>query len=215
VDSVAPYALSPADRELVGALRAGDESAFGSLVDRYYAPMLSVARSYVASREAAEDVVQETWMGVIEGIDRFEGRCSLKTWMYRILVNRARTRGERESRTRPFSSLTPVEEPVVDPGRFRPDSHRWGGFWADPPTAELPEQQALATEMRGMLKDVIAELPDAQRIVISLRDVQDFTAEEVCELLDISEGNQRVLLHRARSKARAALEMHLKAGLDA
>ena len=149
-------------------------------------------------------------MGVIEGIDRFEGRCSLKTWMYRILVNRARTRGERESRTRPFSSLPPSSEPVVDPARFRPDTHRWGGFWADPPTAELPEEQALAKEMRGILEFVIGRLPEAQRIVLSLRDMQDFSAEEVCQLLDISEGNQRVLLHRARSKARAALEQHLK-----
>jgi RNA polymerase sigma-70 factor (ECF subfamily) len=208
VESVAPYALSAADRELVGALRAGDETAFGSLIDRYFAPMLSVARAYVATREAAEDVVQETWMGVIEGIDRFEGRCSLKTWMYRILVNRARTRGERESRTRPFSSLERDNEPVVDPARFVPAGHRWGGMWATPPSRNFPEEQTLAGETRGILQSVLEELPANQRTVLSLRDLQDLTSEEVCELLNISEGNQRVLLHRARAKARNALERY-------
>jgi RNA polymerase sigma-70 factor, ECF subfamily len=182
--------------DLVQRLRTGDESAFAALVDGYYDSMLRVARGYVATREAAEDVVQETFLGVITGIASFEGRSSLKTWMFRILVNRAQTRGEREGRTRPFSSLTDGDgEPAVDPDRFAKDG-RWAGYWSAPPSAdELPE--------------AIDGLPVTQRAVIELRDVLGFSSAEVCELLDVSEANQRVLLHRARSKARATLEAYI------
>jgi RNA polymerase sigma-70 factor (ECF subfamily) len=203
------------DALLVSALRAGDEGAFSTLVDEYYGVMMHVAREFVATKEAAEDVVQETFLGVINGIDRFEGRSSLRTWMFRILVNRARTRGERESRTRPFSAVaaTGDEGPSVDPDRFFTDG-RWAGFWSAPPSAEhLPEAGVLAAELGARLSAVIAELPSAQRTVLELRDVQGLTSTEVCELLDISEANQRVLLHRGRSKARAALEHYLQAGV--
>ncbi len=204
--------MTAGDSVLVAALRAGDEAAFGELVDRYYAIMQHVARQYVASKEAAEDVVQETFLGVIQGIDRFEGRSSLKTWIFRILVNRARTRGEREGRTRPFSALVlglDVDEPSVDPERFASEG-RWAGYWSAPPSAEqLPEASVLVAELGSELRAVIAGLPAAQRTVLELRDVQGLTSAEVCELLELSEANQRVLLHRARSKARAALERGL------
>jgi RNA polymerase sigma-70 factor (ECF subfamily) len=198
------------DAAVVAALRAGDEQAFAALLDRYHATMLRVARGYVATREAAEDVVQETWLGVINGIDGFEGRSSLKTWIFRILVNRAKTRGEREGRTRPFSSVVPDDgEPSVDPERFI-DSGRWAGFWAAPPAHHsIPEARVLAGEAGQQLAHAVDELPDNQRLVISLRDIQGLTAPEVCELLSISEANQRVLLHRARSKVRAVLEGYL------
>jgi RNA polymerase sigma-70 factor (ECF subfamily) len=199
------------EQALIDGLRAGDEQAFASLLDRYYAPMLRVARDYVATREAAEDVVQETFLGVLRGIDRFEGRSSLKTWLFRILVNRARTRGEREARTVPFSALETGEgEPAVDPSRFVGPGHRWSGFWASPPSrANPPEERVLAAEAVGVLQPVIDDLPPNQRLVITLRDVEGFSAPEVCDLLGISDANQRVLLHRARSKARAAYERYL------
>jgi len=200
------------DAALVAALRAGDEAAFVSLLDRYYDTMVRVARMHVSTREAAEDVVQETFLGVIQGIDHFEGRSSLRTWMFRILVNRAKTRGERESRTRPFSSLESeleADQPSVDPDRFLADG-RWAGFWGNPPVAQnLPEARVLAVEAGDRLTAAIDELPRMQRAVIMLRDVQGFTAPEVCELLDLSEANQRVLLHRARGKVRSALERYL------
>jgi RNA polymerase sigma-70 factor, ECF subfamily len=195
--------------KLVAGLRAGDEHAFVELFDRYYASMVSVARSYVPTREAAEDAVQETFAAVVEGISRFEGRSSLKTWMFRILVNRAISRGEREGRTRPFSSLSAGEdEPVVDPSRFHGPDFRWAGFWATPPSHNFPEERALMGETRALLASVIAELPPQQALVLSLRDVQDMSAEEVRDLLGISDGNQRVLLHRARAKCRNVLERH-------
>ena len=195
---------------LLAALRRGDERAFAGLIDRYHASMVRVARSYVATREAAEDVVQETWLGVIKGLDSFEGRSSLKTWIFRILVNRARTRGQREARSQPFSAIASGgDEPAVDPARFY-DTGRWVGFWSAPPTLHSPaEQQLIATEAGQQILAAIGQLPDSQRIVITLRDVEGLSASEVCDLLDISEANQRVLLHRARTKARAALERYL------
>jgi RNA polymerase sigma-70 factor (ECF subfamily) len=197
---------------LVAALRAGDDAAFGLLIDRYYGLMLRVARQYVATREAAEDVVQETFLGVIEGIHRFEQRSSLRTWLFRILVNQAKTRGVREGRSRPFSSLVgdaDADEPAVDPDRFVADG-RWAGFWGVPPSAQhLPEAKLLAAEFGDRFAEALATLPDMQRMVLELRDVQGFTASEVCDLLELSEVNQRVLLHRARSKARAILERYL------
>jgi RNA polymerase sigma-70 factor (ECF subfamily) len=198
------------ESELLDALRRGDDRAFAGLIDCYHASMLRVARSYVATREAAEDVVQETWLGVIKGLDSFEGRSSLKTWIFRILVNRARTRGQREARSQPFSAIAfGGDEPAVDPARFY-DSGRWVGFWSAPPTLHSPaEQQVIATEAGQQVLAAIGQLPDSQRVVITLRDVEGLSASEVCDLLDISEANQRVLLHRARTKARAALERYL------
>jgi RNA polymerase sigma-70 factor (ECF subfamily) len=200
------------DTALIAALRLGDEQAFATLIDRYYATMLRVARLHVATKEAAEDVVQETFLGVIQGIARFEHRSSLRTWMFRILVNRAKTRGEREGRTRPFSFFeqeVAPGEPSVDPDRFLSEG-RWAGFWGTPPVERhLPEARVLAAEAGDRLSAAIDALPPAQRTVITLRDVNGFSAAEVCELLEVSEANQRVLLHRARSKVRTTLEHYL------
>lgn len=176
------------------------------LVDRYHAGLLRVARTYVSTKEAAEDVVQDTFLGVIRGIDRFEGRSSVKTWMFRILVNRAQTRGQRDGRSQPFSALSDDGSPTVDPDRFE-KSGRWVGSWSSPPPHDaMPEARVLADELGTRLRDVIDSLPAVQRTVLELRDVQGLSATEVCELLDISEANQRVLLHRARARARALLE---------
>ncbi len=193
------------DVRLVAALRAGDEQAFAQLVDQYHASMVRVARAYVATKEAAEDVVQDAWLGVIRGLDRFEGRSSLKTWIFRIVINKALTKGGRDARSVPFSSLGP-DGPAVDPDRFF-ESGRWSGWWlSDDSLTRLPDRIVLGRESRAMIDAVIATLPASQRLVITLRDVQGFTAEEACELLGVSEANQRVLLHRARTRVRSALE---------
>lgn len=203
------------DAELVSALQQGDESAFLTLVERYHATMVRVARGYVASRAVAEEVAQETWLGVLQGINRFEGRSSLRTWIFRILTNRAKTRGQREARTIPFSSLGPAGEdggPSVDPERFRPAEDRVApGAWADPPRewGHDPVRRLLGRETLGLIGAAIDELPPTQREVIVLRDVEGWEAAEVCDALELSEGNQRVLLHRARSRVRSALEEHL------
>ncbi len=203
------------DAELVSPLRAGDERAFMVLVERYHATMVRVARGYVASRAVAEEVAQEAWLGVLQGIGRFEGRSSLRTWIFRILTNRAKTRGQREARTVPFSSLGPEEAadgPSVDPDRFRPGDDRVApGGWADPPRewGADPVRRLLDRETLALLGAAIDELPATQREVIVLRDVEGWEATEVCEALELSEGNQRVLLHRARSRVRSALEEHL------
>jgi RNA polymerase sigma-70 factor (ECF subfamily) len=195
------------ERELVAALRARDEAAFTQLVEEYSPAMLRLARLYVPTRALAEEVVQEAWLGVLRGIDRFEGRSSLKTWIFRILVNTAKTRGVREARSIPFSSLARAEvgeaEPAVDPERFGPE----GGWLAPPP--ELPESQLLGGELRELVDRTIASLPPAQATVITMRDVEGFDAQTVCNVLEIGETNQRVLLHRARSKVRQALEEYL------
>lgn len=196
---------------LVARLRAGDEAAFGELVDRYWSSMLHVARGFVATHEAAEDVVQETFLAIVTGIDRFEGRASVSTWMFRILVNRAKTRGEREGRTRPFSALVDPgsDGPTVDPDRFGA-AGRWAGYWqTPPPEVSLPEAGVLASEMGERLAAAIAALPEGQRAVVELRDVVGLTSDEVCELLGLTEGNQRVLLHRGRAKVRLAVERYL------
>jgi len=201
------------DARVVAALRAGDEVAFRMLVAELHSSLVRVALIYVPSRAVAEEVVQETWVGVLRGLDRFEGRSSLKTWILRILTNTAKTRGRREGRTIPFSSLQSpgtVPEPAVDADRFRPDDDpRWPGHWASAPE-ELPEDRLVAAETRARLEAAIADLPASQRAVITLRDVQGWTSEEVCNALDVTETNQRVLLHRARSKVRAALEHYLR-----
>ena len=197
------------DGALVEALRKGDERAFAALVQRHHASLLRLAMSYVATREQAEDAVAETWLGVLNGIDRFEGRSSLKTWIFRILVNRAKTKGVREQRSVPFSSLEgDGSEPSVDPTRFA-----GAGNWLAPPASweGLPEDRLLSAETRSVVDDAIARLPDMQRAVITLRDVQGCTAQEAGELLGLTEVNQRVLLHRARSKVRARLEEYLGA----
>jgi RNA polymerase sigma-70 factor (ECF subfamily) len=202
---------------LVASLRAGDENAFVMLVERYHMSLLRLARIYVASQSAAEDVVQDAWVGVLQGIGRFEERSSLKTWLFRIVVNRALTRATRDARSVPFSTLGDPDqegdEPAVDPDRFLPADHpRWPGHWATPPRSwiALPEERLLASEVREHLEAAVAALPRAQQVVLSLRDVGGLTSNEVCNILEITESNQRVLLHRARSKVRRALEEYLE-----
>ena len=200
------------DHELVQRLRDGDESAFVELIDRYGATMLRVAQMYVRDRATAEEVVQETWLAVLNGIDRFEERSSLKTWLFRILTNRAKTRGERDGRMVPFSSLAganpDADEPSVDPGRFFGPDSRHPGAWAAPPVG-WPQDKLLERETLSVIEMAIDELPEAQREVILLRDVEGWTPMEVADALEITDGNERVLLHRARSKVRAALEEYL------
>jgi RNA polymerase sigma-70 factor, ECF subfamily len=194
---------------ILDGLRAGDEAAFAALVRSYGPAMLRVAQLYVRSRAVAEEVVQEAWIGVLNGSARFEGRSSLKTWIFRILANKAKTRAVREGRTIPFSALDP-QEPAVDPDRFRGPEDRYPGHWASPPTA-LPEERLLESETLALVQDEIAKLPPAQALVVTMRDIEGFDAAEVCNALEISETNQRVLLHRARSKLRSALEDYVNA----
>lgn len=173
-----------ADIALVHALRARDEKAFEQLIDRYYTPMLRIATGFVRSHEEAEEVIQDTWIAVLSGIGRFEGRSSFKTWLFRILLNRARTRGARESRMVPFSQHGDIDAPAIAPDA---------------------ESAVLSAELRARVEAAIAELPPNQREVITLRDVEGWDASEVCETLDLTAANQRVLLHRARMKVRDAL----------
>jgi RNA polymerase sigma-70 factor (ECF subfamily) len=205
------------DASLVEALRAGDEGAFGWLLDTYHGSLHRTARMYVATDAQADEVVQETWLAVLKGVDRFEQRSSLKTWLYRILMNIARTRGVRESRSVPFSSASSAlddgAEPTFDPDRFRPpDDPEWPGHWASfPPDWEhQPESRLLAGETLSLVATAIEQLPPAQREVLTLRDVEGWTSAEVCNALELSETNQRVLLHRGRAKVRNALESYFE-----
>jgi RNA polymerase sigma-70 factor, ECF subfamily len=203
----------PDERALVAALRDGDEGAFTSLVERYHASMVNLARGYVGNRATAEEVVQEAWVAALRGIGRFEERAALSTWLFRVVINQAKTRAVRERRSVPMSALTGGDdEPAVDPDRFNPEGHPSApGGWAVPPRswAAQPEERLVAGETRRMLAEAIEALPGLQSQVVRLRDVQGLTAEEVCELLEITDGNQRVLLHRGRSKVRQALESYL------
>lgn len=201
------------EAELLDALRAGDEDAFAALVREYHPSLVRVARIYVPTQAAAEEVAQETWLAVLNGLSRFEGRSSLRTWIFRILTNIAKTRAMRDGRTLPFSSLQDparVPEAAVDADRFLDPEHpRRPGHWAARPEA-WPEDALLARETRERLAEAIEALPPTQRAVISLRDVEGWSSEDVRNALDLSETNQRVLLHRARSKVRAALETYLE-----
>ena len=204
--------MERSDAQLVDALRAGDEETFRVLVREWHASLLRVAQIFVPSRAIAEEVVQETWLRVLGALDRFEGRSSLKTWVFRILANTAKTRAQREGRVIPFSSLQDparVPEASVDADRFLPDDHEHHpGAWSSPPR-DLPEERLLASETRARIARAIDGLPASQRAVIMLRDVQGWSSDEVCNALDITEVNQRVLLHRARAKVRNALEDYL------
>ena len=205
------------DAELVEALRAGDQAAFTALVDELSPALMRMALAHVPSRAIAEEVVQDTWLAVINGIDRFEGRSALRTWIFQILLNKARTRGKREKRTLPFSSFRRRaeeggDEPAVDADRFQGRDGQRPGWWARPPAEwEGVEARIENNEVRDLLLKAIAELPPRQRDVIVLRDLQGYSSEEARNVLDLSETNQRVLLHRARSKVRAALEAHFEA----
>jgi RNA polymerase sigma-70 factor, ECF subfamily len=198
-----------AERELLERLRAGDEQAFEALVARHYATMLSVARSYVQSRAVAEEVVQEAWLGVLQSLGRFEGRSSLKTWIVAIVVHTAQKRGARERRSVPFASLAP--EASVDEGRFQSADEPFPGHWRRYPArwGASPDRVAEDRETLRVAMRAITELPPNQQAVIRMRDIEGWDADEVCAALNVSPANQRVLLHRARSRVRAALEGHL------
>jgi RNA polymerase sigma-70 factor, ECF subfamily len=208
---VVPVPLS--DDVLVAGLRAGDEETFARMLGEWSRSMLRVARSFVSTDASAEEVVQDTWLAVIQGIDGFEGRSSLRTWVYRILVNTARKRGVKEHRSVPWSSLSPTPDdrgPTVDPSAFRgPDDRYPGGWKAFPAEWASTESTALASEVRATVKAALDVLPERQRVVITLRDVLGHSSDEVCEMLDISSANQRVLLHRARATVRGRLASYL------
>jgi RNA polymerase sigma-70 factor, ECF subfamily len=218
VGAVVPVDLDPrsgghasSEGELLARLRSGDEQAFQMLVDRHYATMVAVARTHVGSRAVAEEVVQDAWIGVLRGLDGFEGRSSLQTWIMRIVSNTAMRRGGAEAQTVPFSSLAAEgEEAAVDPERFRGPGDGFPGHWRAYPRdwGALPEERLLGRETLDVVRRAIDDLPPAQRTVITLRDVYGYGTEEVCATLDIEAAHQRVLLHRARSRVRAVLERH-------
>jgi RNA polymerase sigma-70 factor, ECF subfamily len=190
------------DGALADALRARDEQSFRVLVDAWTPMMTRVARSHVSTDASADEVVQDAWVAVLRGIDGFEGRSSLRTWTFRILTNIARTRGVREKRSVPLSSL----QPTVDPGRFRgPEDQYPGGWKVFPAEWPSPEDAAVEAERATAVSRAIAALPERQQLVITLRDVHGFSSEEVCELLELTRANQRVLLHRARAAVRDAV----------
>ncbi len=196
------------DQELLARIAEGEEAAFTELVQLHHASMVRIAMLYVSSASVAQEVVQETWLAVLKGIDRFEGRSALKTWIFRILTNRAKTRGQREGRSLPFSALGKEDqEPAVDPARFNSK-----GRWADPPsTWEVTTPEAVMERGQAMeaLQAALEELPPQQQAVVRLRDVEGWDSQDVCNVLDVSETNQRVLLHRGRSKLRKTLAEHM------
>ena len=203
------------DLELLDRLRRGEEAAFAQLVEGLYGSMLRLAMFHLGNRAVAEEVVQDAWVGVLQQLDRFEGRSSLRTWILRIVSNRAKTLVLRERRTVPFSSLNGLDErdrePAVEPERFLPAGDRWAGHWSSPPRSwqDIPEELLLSRETRAEVERAVEGLPPTQRAVIVLRDVEGLTAAEACELLGLTDGNQRVLLHRARSRVRRVLERYL------
>ncbi len=198
--------MLPPDDALVAGLRAGDGDTFARLLDAWSASMVRLARSFVSTVDSAEEVVQDTWLAVIQGIDGFEGRSSLKTWVYRILVNTAKNRGVREHRT----VLLPEDSgPTVDPARFQDADGDYPGHWREFPAPwPTPEAALLAGEIRAVIGEVLDTLPVRQRTVLVLRDVDGHSSAEVCAMLEISAENQRVLLHRARAAVRTRLETY-------
>lgn len=203
------------DAVLLAALRAGSEEAFRHVVSCHHGAMVRVARSYVTSQAVAEEVAQDTWVGVLRGLDGFEGRSSLKTWIFSVLANQARSRGVSEHRSVPTSFVDEAEaysDPQVTPSRFRSGSDDpFEGYWRTPPArfSSLPEEQVTGAETRAFIDHEIRSLPLGQQQVVTLRDVEGWSAGEVCAALGLSEGNQRVLLHRARARLRQQLEAHL------
>jgi RNA polymerase sigma-70 factor (ECF subfamily) len=216
MEEAADSYVAPAGQdEIVAALRAGDEAAFTALVEELGPSLLRVASMFVSSRAVAEEVVQETWLAVIKGLDRFEGRAALRTWVYRILVNTAKSRGVKEHRTLPWSSVAgDGAGPSLDPALFQSAGEAYPGHWRAAPAAwpdgVAVEGSVLAGEVRGELRAAVDALPDRQRTVLTLRDVLGHSSDEVCELLEISQANQRVLLHRARTAVRAGLAAYLE-----
>lgn len=213
--AVAEYVtvISGDEGALVAALRAGDEGAFALLVDQHTPAMLRVARGYVPSREHAEDVVQETWIALLKGLDSFEGRSSLRTWLFTVLINIAKRRGVRERRSADLAVLA-FTDGTVDPARFRDADDPYPGHWlpdeVPAPFPDTPEGSVLGGELIALTRRELDRLPERQRVVVTLRDVLGFDSDEVCRLLDISTANQRVLLHRGRAAIRHVLENYLR-----
>jgi len=201
---------------LIASLRDGDETVFARLVDRYTPAMLRVARGYVPSHEIAEEVVQETWIALIKGISKFECRSSLRTWLFTVMINIAKQRGVRERRS-VDAEIAAFTCGTVDPALFRGPNEEWPGDWKnwkEYPRAfpETPEGSVLADELVAVARAELDRLPDRQRMVVALRDILGFESGEVCEMLDISIANQRVLLHRGRAAVRQVLESYLGVG---
>jgi RNA polymerase sigma-70 factor (ECF subfamily) len=208
---------APSEEDELAALRAGDEATFVALVKRHRGPMLRVASLYVKSAASAEEAVQEAWVGVLRGLRLFEGRSSLKAWILRIVANCAKARGERDSRAVPMSAFEEEpgkEGPSVPAERFLGDGERWAGHWSQAPEI-WPDARAESGELVALVQEALGTLPEPQRTVMTLRDVDGWESGEVCELLSITEGNQRVLLHRARSKVRAHVEARMSGGAAA
>jgi RNA polymerase sigma-70 factor (ECF subfamily) len=201
------------ETDLITALRARDEAAFADLVDLHTPSMLRVARGYVPSTAIAEEVVQETWLALLKGIDSFEGRSSLRTWLFTVTINIAKRRGLRERRDADVAVLA-YTGGTVDPARFRAAGDEWPGHWRESeepsPFPETPEGSVLGSELLAVAKGALEELPERQRAVVTLRDMLGFDSAEVCELLDVGAANQRVLLHRGRATVRRRLEIYLK-----
>lgn len=201
---------------LLNSLRAGDEAAFMQLVEQFHPSLVRLARFFVREQGVAEELAQETWLAVLQGLQNFEGRSSLKTWIFTILTNKAKTRGQREHRTVSFTDLEHASaSPTVDPDRFSDGSaetrlHHWAKAAAPDSWSDIPEDHLLAQETSDLIRKTIETLPENQRTVITLRDMHELSSEEVCNVLGISETNQRVLLHRARAKVRQALEDYLR-----
>jgi RNA polymerase sigma-70 factor (ECF subfamily) len=215
----APVRADDTDLELVVRLRAGDEDAFMELVDALQPSMLRVARMYVSTQAVAEEVVQDAWLGVLKGLDRFEGRSSLRTWIFRIVTNIAKTRGQREGRSVPFASLAgdDLDQPTFDPSRFVGDDAQYPGHWSTfpPDWSGVPEDRLLGSETLRIAGGAIDQLPPMQAEVIRLRDVLGWSSAEVRNALELSETNQRVLLHRARAKVRRALDVYFESEMGA
>lgn len=211
-----PAQGAAAEASLLAQLRAGDPTAFRKIVVQWSPSMLHVARGFVRTQASAEEVVQETWLAVIRGLDGFQGRSSLRTWTFQILINLARKRGVQDSRYIPWSREDDELGPTVDPARFRGPDDQWaGGFRADSvPQSWGPEARVLTGEIRQMLLAALEQLPPRQRVVVALRDVDGLSSDEVCEALNLSPANQRVLLHRARAKLRELLENYHRGELN-
>jgi RNA polymerase sigma-70 factor (ECF subfamily) len=200
---------------LVRALRRGDEAAYAALIRRMHPSLKRTARAYVTCDAVAEEVVQDTWLAAIDGIDRFEGRSSLSTWLFAILINQAKTRGTRERRAVPFSQLADLDEaPTVAADRFQPRDGDQPGHWSAPPRPwEKPDRRLISLELRERLRDALEQVPERQRMMVALCDIEGVPAEEVCSMLDLTPQNQRVLLHRGRARLRSLLEAYVEADL--
>jgi RNA polymerase sigma-70 factor, ECF subfamily len=204
-----PAGILRDEAEIVAGLRHRHEATFADLYARSYPMMKRVAQTYVGSEAVAEEVVQDTWLAVVTGIKRFQGRSALATWMFSILTNQAKSHSARERRALPLSAAvsTAEEQPAVDPDRFQGQDGDWPGHWATPPRPwQKPERRLLSLESRQRLREALGQLPERQRVIVALRDVEGLCADEVCELMGLSPENQRVLLHRGRSRLRTALE---------